>query len=79
MKLAKRTPRFSPKRKDFHPAMRAFHLPQREHVKGPVPIKPRCGMCGGKVHTREDFTTGGGWWLCKGCDTGAEVGMPRAA
>ena len=79
MKLAKRTPRFDEKRKDFIPAMRAFHQPQRDHVKGPVPPKPFCLMCGGKVRTRVDYRAPDGTWLCKSCDTGAEVGMPRAA
>lgn len=74
------------------PLVRGLHAPQRDH---PTPVqhpKPRCGMCGGKVHTRTDYRApdegrgfpynrrgDAGWWLCPGCDTGAEVGMPRAA
>lgn len=37
MKLAKRTPRFSADARKDSPKLRGFHLPQREHVKRPMP------------------------------------------
>jgi hypothetical protein len=71
-----------------HPAARAFHAPQRDRPVRVQHPKPQCGMCGGKVHTRTDYRApdegyprpgDAGWWLCPTCDTGPEVGMPRAA
>lgn len=79
MKLRKRTYLFGAKARRSNPLAKAFLAPQRiRPAKAQYP-KPMCGMCGGKVHTRTDFTTGDGWWLCPTCDLGAEVGMPRAA
>lgn len=77
--LKPRAPLHSPKFRKQHPAARAFHAPQRAHAPKVQHPKPVCGMCGGKVHTRTDYTTGDGWWLCRSCDTGPEVGMPVAA
>jgi hypothetical protein len=37
VKLSKRTPRFSLRACREHRALRAFHAPQREHVKQPMP------------------------------------------
>lgn len=93
MKLAKRKPLHSPKFRTQHQAAKSFHAPQRAHPAPVQMPKPRCGMCGGKVKTRTDYRAPdegspearklsrscGGWWLCKSCDTGAEVGMSRAA
>jgi hypothetical protein len=79
MSRAKRSPLMPLKFLRDHPAARAFHAPQRQRVAPVQHPKPRCGMCEAKVHTRVDFTTGDGWWLCPSCDTGAEVGMARAA
>lgn len=94
MKLAQRTPLHSAKFRIQHQAAKAFHAPQRERVTPVQHPKPRCGMCGGKVHTRTDYRApdpvddrprefhrkgDAGWWLCSSCDTGAETGMPRAA
>jgi hypothetical protein len=91
--LRKRTRLFSAAAiKEGHPLMRGFHAPQRDHAAPVQHPKPMCGMCGGKVHTRTDYRAPDenrgfpyyrrgdvGWWLCPSCDTGPEVGMPRAA
>jgi len=78
-KLKPRSPRIPAKFRRKYPLTRAFLAPQREHPQPVQHPKPMCGMCSGKVHTRTDFTAGDGWWLCKSCDPGPEVGMPRAA
>ena len=81
-KLRKRQPLMTDARRrklNLSRVVRGFHAPQRDHATPAQHPKPMCGMCGGKVHTRTDFTTGDGWWLCPSCDTGPEVGMPRAA
>lgn len=73
--LRTRKPRFDWRVRRQQPALKGFHAPQRDREPVASYPKPRCGMCGGKVHTRSDFTTGDGWWLCPPCDPGPEVGL----